>query len=30
MVRNDDVDRATEALVALVERELALAATMAP
>ena len=30
MVRNDDVDRATEALAALVERELALAATMAP
>jgi guanylate kinase len=30
MVRNDDVGRATEALVALVERELALAATMAP
>ena len=30
MVRNDDVGRATEALAALVERELALAATMAP
>jgi guanylate kinase len=30
MVRNDDVERATEALAALVERELALAATMAP
>jgi guanylate kinase len=30
MVRNDDVPRATEALAALVERELALAATMAP
>jgi guanylate kinase len=30
MVRNDDVARATEALAALVERELALAATMAP
>jgi guanylate kinase len=30
MVRNDDVGRATEALVALVERELQLAATMAP
>ncbi len=30
MVRNDDVDRATEALAALVERELSLAATMAP
>ena len=29
MVRNDDVERATEALAALVERELALAATMA-
>jgi guanylate kinase len=29
MVRNDDVDRATEALAALVERELAAAATMA-
>ena len=29
MVRNDDVERATEALTALVERELALAATMA-
>jgi guanylate kinase len=29
MVRNDDVARATEALAALVERELALAATMA-
>lgn len=28
MVRNDDVDRATEALAALVERELALAGTM--
>jgi guanylate kinase len=30
MVRNDDVGRATEALAALVERELQLAATMAP
>ena len=30
MVRNDDVDRATDALAALVERELVLAATMAP
>ncbi len=30
MVRNDDISRATEALTALVERELALAATMAP
>ncbi len=30
MVRNDDVDRATEALAALVERELRLAATMTP
>ena len=30
MVRNDDVARATEALAALVERELQLAATMAP
>jgi guanylate kinase len=30
MVRNDEVARATEALAALVERELALAATMAP
>ena len=30
MVRNDDVGRATEALAALVERELVLAATMAP
>jgi guanylate kinase len=30
MVRNDDVARATEAHAALVERELALAATMAP
>lgn len=30
MVRNDDVGRATEALSALVERELQLAATMAP
>ncbi len=30
MVRNDDVERATEALAALVERELALAGTMAP
>ena len=30
MVRNDDVVRATEALAALVERELSLAATMAP
>lgn len=30
MVRNDDVDRATEALAALVERELSLAATMTP
>jgi guanylate kinase len=30
MVRNDDVARATEALAALVERELTLAATMAP
>ncbi len=29
MVRNDDVERATEALAALVERELALAGTMA-
>ena len=29
MVRNDDVERATEALTALVERELALAGTMA-
>ena len=29
MVRNDDLDRATEALAALVERELALAGTMA-
>ena len=29
MVRNDDVERATEALAALVERELVLAATMA-
>jgi guanylate kinase len=29
MVRNDDVERATEALSALIERELALAATMA-
>jgi guanylate kinase len=29
MVRNDDVGRATEALAALVERELQLAATMA-
>ena len=29
MVRNDDVDRATEALAALVERELVAAATMA-
>ena len=29
MVRNDDVDRATDALAALVERELQLAATMA-
>ncbi len=29
MVRNDDVERATEALAALIERELALAATMA-
>jgi guanylate kinase len=29
MVRNDDVERATEALAALVERELAAAATMA-
>lgn len=29
MVRNDDVERATEALSALVERELALAGTMA-
>jgi guanylate kinase len=29
MVRNDDVERATQALLALVERELALAATMA-
>lgn len=29
MVRNDDVERATEALAALVERELQLAATMA-
>jgi guanylate kinase len=29
MVRNDDVERATEGLLALVERELALAATMA-
>ncbi len=29
MVRNDDVERATEALLALVERELALAGTMA-
>ena len=28
MVRNDDVERATEALAALVERELQLAATM--
>jgi guanylate kinase len=28
MVRNDDVERATEALSALIERELALAATM--
>ena len=28
MVRNDDVDRATDALAALVERELAFAATM--
>ena len=28
MVRNDDVERATEALAALIERELALAATM--
>jgi len=28
MVRNDDVDRATDALAVLVERELALAATM--
>jgi guanylate kinase len=28
MVRNDDVGRATEALTALVERELALAGTM--
>ena len=30
MVRNDDVGRATDALAALVERELQLAATMAP
>lgn len=30
MVRNDDVARATDALAALVERELQLAATMAP
>jgi guanylate kinase len=29
MVRNDDVERATEALAALIERELALAGTMA-
>jgi len=29
MVRNDDVERATEALAALIERELLLAATMA-
>ena len=29
MVRNDDVERATEALAALVERELTLAGTMA-
>ena len=29
MVRNDDVERATEELAALVERELQLAATMA-
>ena len=29
MVRNDDVERATEALTALIERELALAGTMA-
>jgi hypothetical protein len=29
MVRNDDVARATEALSALIERELALAGTMA-
>jgi guanylate kinase len=29
MVRNDDVERATQALLALVERELALAGTMA-
>ena len=29
MVRNDDVERATEALSALIERELPLAATMA-
>jgi guanylate kinase len=29
MVRNDDVERATEALAALIERELQLAATMA-
>jgi guanylate kinase len=29
MVRNDDVERATEALQALIERELSLAATMA-
>jgi len=30
MVRNDDVERATEALAALVERELELAGTMTP
>ncbi len=30
MVRNDDVERATEALAALVERELVLAGTMTP
>ena len=30
MVRNDDVERATEALAALVERELALAGSMVP
>ena len=29
MVRNDDVERATEALAALIERELTLTATMA-
>ena len=30
MVRNDDVERATSALAAIVERELARAGTMAP